>query len=177
VAAQKSTELRNKLHKVVSLQRYRNVTVLSSLLAVEDAFGYIPREGIDEVAAYTNTTINEVWAVASFYTNFRFTPPGHHVVEVCWGPSCHLKGAQGVIGKIQEVLGLIHEGDSQDGSVTLKYNTCLGACSQAPVIMIDHELLGHLGPDQAGDIMKRLDKKSKNALDSKQIGRPIGDAQ
>lgn len=177
MAAQQTTELRKRLLQAVSSQRYTNITVLSSLLAIEDSFGYIPREGIEEVAAYTNATINEVWAVASFYTNFRFTPPGNHVVEVCWGPSCHLKGAQAVIGKIQETLGLPHEGDSQDGSVTLKYNTCLGACSQAPVVMVDHELIGHLQPDQASEILTKLQTKSESGYDPEETGKPTGDSQ
>ena len=61
--------------------------MLSSLLAAQDELGYLPDEAIEEVATFTESTINEVWGVASFYTNFRFTPPGEHVVEVCWGPT------------------------------------------------------------------------------------------
>ena len=68
--------------------------MLSSLLAAQDELGYLPDEAIEEVATFTESTINEVWGVASFYTNFRFTPPGEHVVEVCWGPTCHLEGGR-----------------------------------------------------------------------------------
>jgi len=88
--------------------------------------------------------VNDVWAVATFYTNFRFKPLGDHVVEICWGPTCHLLGAQGLLQETQAVLGLQTEGDTPDNAVTLKYNTCLGACSQAPVVMIDHQLMGQM---------------------------------
>ena len=54
----------------------------------------LPSEAVEEVAEYTHSTTNDIWAVASFYTNFRFTPPGEHTVEVCWGPSCHLRGGK-----------------------------------------------------------------------------------
>ena len=81
---------RDRLLEAIRHQRRPSVTVLSSLLAAQDELRYIPEEAIKEVAALMDTTINEVWGVASFYTNFRFTPPGRHTVEVCWGPTCHL---------------------------------------------------------------------------------------
>jgi NADH:ubiquinone oxidoreductase subunit E len=123
-------------------QSAKTVTVLSSLLAVEDAIGYIPPEVTQEVATFTDSTINDVWGVASFYTNFRFTPPGEHVVEVCWGPTCHLVGAMSILESVLQALGLPGEGDTADGKVSLKYNTCLGACSQGPVVSIDHKIIG-----------------------------------
>ena len=134
--------LREKIDQVLANQRAKTVTVLSSLLAIEDELGYIPHEGIEGVADLTHSTINDVWGVASFYTNFRFTPHGEHVVEVCWGPTCHLLGAQGVLQSVLNALGLSEEGDTADGKVSLKYNTCLGACSQGPVVHVDGKMIG-----------------------------------
>lgn len=146
--------LRERIQKAITSQPQPVVTVLSSLLAVEDELGYLPSEAVEAVAEYTNATVNDVWAVASFYTNFRFTPPGERVVEVCWGPTCHLMGAQGVLKGAQEALGLPEEGDTPDGKVTLKYNTCLGACSQAPVVMADHRLIGRCSGEQLAALLK-----------------------
>ena len=95
---------RERLLRAINNQRRPTVTVLSSLLAAQDELGYIPDEAIDEVATLNETTINEVWGVASFYTNFRFTPPGRHNVEVCWGPTCHLKGASHILKRIMDQL-------------------------------------------------------------------------
>ena len=155
--AAQQTGLREQLRRTLADQRQANVTVLSSLLAVEDSLGYIPPEAVEEVAEFNRTTSNDVWAVASFYTNFRFTPPGRHVLEVCWGPTCHLRGAQEVLRTVQDALGLTHEGDTPDGNATLKYNTCLGACAQAPVMMVDHQLVGRVGPEQAHGLVEALD--------------------
>lgn len=140
--------LRQRIRQAIANQPQRAVTVLSSLLAVEDAVSYIPPEAIEEVAQHTNSTVNDVWAVASFYTNFRFQPLGQHVVEVCWGPTCHMQGAQDLLEAAQRALGLSHEGDTADGRVTLKYNTCLGACAQAPVVMVDHKVMGRATLEQ-----------------------------
>lgn len=141
-------DLRERIREAIARQPARTRTVLSSLLAVQDALGYIPPEAVEEVARAHGETVNDVWAVASFYTNFRFAPPARHVVEVCWGPACHLLGAQEVLRRLLEALGLEGEGDTPDGRVSLKYNTCLGACSRGPVVMIDHRPMGPVTPEE-----------------------------
>ena len=134
--------LRARIVRAVTEQPQPTVTVLSSLLAVEDELGWIPQEAMEEVAARQAVTSNDVWAVASFYPNFRFSPPANHIVEVCWGPTCHLMGAQRLLDRVHDTLGLSGEGDTPDGAVTLRYNTCLGACGLAPVVSADHHLQG-----------------------------------
>ena len=151
-----SEHMRVRIRKAISSQKRPTVTVLSSLLAIQDDLGYLPDEAIEEVATSCNTTINEVWGVASFYTNFRFTPPGDHAVEVCWGPTCHLTGAPRILKHLQDELGLTGEGNTDDNRVSLKYNTCLGACSRAPVISLDHRLVGQVTSDSAVKLVAQL---------------------
>ncbi len=152
--------IKDRVRKAISSGNRPPRTVLSSLLAAHDELGYLPDEAIEEVAVLSNTTINEVWGVASFYTNFRFTPPGRHVIEVCWGPTCHLAGATDIIDSVQRHLGLSGEGETEDGQVSLKYNTCLGACAQPPVASLDHKLAGRLTVDSA---KKAVDRVLNNA--------------
>ena len=141
--------LEQRIQNAVHGQAQPTVTVLSSLLAVEDELGYIPKEALEEVAEFTHSTVNDVWAVASFYPNFRFDPPAEHKVEVCWGASCHLVGAMGVFKSVLEAAGMEDEGDTADGRLTVKLNTCLGACAHAPVIAVDHHLFGRVTPQSA----------------------------
>ena len=140
--------LSQRINDAVHGQTQPTVTVLSSLLAVEDELGYIPKEAVSEVATFTESTVNDVWAVASFYPNFRFEPPCEHKVELCWGSTCHLVGAMPVINAALEASGLSDEGDTPDGKLSVRLNTCLGACAQAPVISIDHHLIGRVSPEQ-----------------------------
>ena len=130
-------------------QSQPTVTILSSLLAVQDAIGYIPKEAVEEVAALTGDTVNDVWAVASFYPNFRFEPLCQHTLEVCWGTSCHLVGAMPVMASVLEAAGLVESGDTPDKRLFVGFNTCLGACAQGPVISVDHRLLGRATPESA----------------------------
>ena len=148
--------LRTRIQQAIQSQKRPTITVLSSLLAVQDSIGYIPEIAIEEVAVHSNTSINSVFGVASFYPNFRFTPPGEHSVEVCWGPTCHLKGATEILESVLEKLGLDSEGDTDDGKVSFRFNTCLGACSQAPVISVNHELYGNASPDIVPNLLVSL---------------------
>jgi NADH:ubiquinone oxidoreductase subunit E len=89
--------LEQRINRAVRGQTQPTVTILSSLLAVEDELSYIPKEAVELVAEFIKATVNDVWAVASFYPNFRFDPPATHSIEVCWGTSCHLVGAMRVV--------------------------------------------------------------------------------
>ncbi|HIC48781.1 MAG TPA: hypothetical protein EYP00_02730 [Dehalococcoidia bacterium] len=153
--------LRKHIKGAIASQKRPTITVLSSLLAIQDSVGYIPNEAIEEVAIAMKTTINTVFGVASFYPNFRFSPPGDHSVEVCWGPTCHLLGAGKVLDEVLEQLGLEDEGDTPDGKVSFRFNTCLGACSRGPVISIDHELYGNVTEAQASSLLKQFKDNPK----------------
>ena len=143
------------LEAIENQPKISKITVLSCLLAVNSKFHYIPKIAVEEIANYTGKTTNDVWGVASFYTNFRFTPPGEKTLDVCWGPSCHINGAQKLITKAHNILGIEGEGESSDNKVTLRYSTCLGACAQSPVFAVDHKMFGKLD-----------DKKVENLIDS-----------
>ncbi len=157
-------DLKDRINKAVTTQKRPTVTVLSSLLSIEDELGYIPDEAISIVAEYNNSTINEVWGVASFYPNFRFDPPSKNTVEVCWGPSCHLVGATDVIKAVLDELELDGEGDTIDKIATFKFNTCLGACPQAPVMSINHRMYGKISAKQAKSHILEL-RKNINGSD------------
>ena len=160
--------LRQRVKQAINGQKPKTITVLSCLLAVEDELGYIPQEAAEEVARVTGSTINDVWGVASFYTNFLFQPPGKHRVEVCWGPTCHVKGVMPVIKEVLEGLGLSGEGTTEDDAVTLRFNTCLGACANGPVISIDHQLMGRMTAEQAALAVECL----KNEKLTESLGAP-----
>ena len=140
---------------ILKNQDHTTVTILSSLLSVQDEIGYLPKNAISAIADFMNVTTNDVWGVASYYLNFRFDPPGQHTIEICWGPSCHIRGASELQSSVLEKLKLKNQGDTSDGKFTLKFNTCLGACPQAPMISIDHKLIGKMNSSK---LLKMLDK-------------------
>ena len=129
-----SSALRVEIQQILSAQQQPTITILSSLLAVQDSIHYLPEEAIKETARFTGETTNEVWSVASFYTNFRFTPPGEKTLDVCWGPSCHLLGAQSILESVHSALEVTEES------------------AQGPCIAIDHRVFGKQTPQTATKI-------------------------
>ncbi len=148
--------LKQTITEAVHGQSQPTVTVLSSLLAVQDAIGYIPKEALEAVASFMGDTVNDVWAVASFYPNFRFEPLCQHNVEVCWGTTCHLVGAMPVMEAVLNAAGLDEAGDTPGKVLSVGFNTCLGACSQGPVISVDHHLIGRISPENAAQRVTEL---------------------
>ena len=142
--------------EAVRNQEQPTKTVLSSLLAIQDAMGYIPKQSMEVVASEVpGTTVNDVWAVASFYPNFKFEPRSECTVEICWGPTCHIAGAMGMFDEALNLLGLESEGKTSDGSIELDFNTCLGACAQAPVISVNHHLIGRVTKNSLKDAIEK----------------------
>ena len=142
--------------EAVRNQEQPTKTVLSYLLAIKDAMGYIPKQSMEVVASEVpGTTVNDVWAVASFYPNFKFEPRSECTVEICWGPTCHIAGAMGIFDEALNLLGLESEGKTSDGSIELDFNTCLGACAQAPVISVNHHLIGRVTKNSLKDAIEK----------------------
>jgi formate dehydrogenase subunit gamma len=141
--------LRERARRAIAEQPAKTVTVLSCLLAAHHKLGWLPAEALDEVAQRMDTSASAVWSIASFYPNFRFTPPNRHVVEVCWGPTCHVMGAQPLLQGLLTHLGLEGEGDTDDGAISLKYNPCLGVCPHGPAMSFDHQLAGRVSLTEA----------------------------
>jgi NADH:ubiquinone oxidoreductase subunit E len=161
-----SDELRHYADEAIAGQPATTVTVLSSLLAVHDLLGYLPSEALSAVAEHSGASVNEVWGVASFYPNFRFTPPARHLIEICWGPTCHVLGAQDILQGLLKHLGLDHEADTPDGTLTLKLNTCLGVCPHAPAMSFDHDVVGHVTLERAArrvDLLRVADQEERRA--------------
>ena len=148
--------LQKRIAEVVAHPKRKKVTVLSSLIDIQDELGYVPEESLSAVAEATGASVNDVYGVLTFYTHFRTRPPALYDVEVCWGPSCHTVGATEVMKAVQEVSGLGKDGDSPDGKWSLKRNSCVAACAHGPAMIINHRVYGDLTPDKARGILRSL---------------------
>lgn len=142
--------------KALNSQKQKTITVLSCLLKVEEELGYIPEVAIKDIAQFTSTTVNDVWGVATFYTNFQFEPPAKSRIEICWGPACHVLGASKMMNSLLRELGTVEDNSTQNQEIDLRFSTCLGACSNGPVIAVDHKLIGRMTANRAVDIVKNI---------------------
>ena len=97
--------------------------------------------------------------MATFYTQFRLEPVGEHVIRVCHGTSCHVRGIVGITDTICDILDLDGEGTTDDRKYTLEKVACLGCCSLSPVMMVDENVYGGLTRKKAQRIFKKLERK------------------
>jgi len=110
------------------------------LQGVQRAFGDISVEATRRVSRFLRISENQVFGVASFYSQFRFTPPGRHSVKVCLGTACHVRGGQILSRALERELGILPGQTTVDRRFDLQRVACLGCCALAPVIQTDDEI-------------------------------------
>ncbi len=139
------------------LRRYDPET--SSLIPIlqdaQERFGYLPRDVIKEIADFLHLPVSKVYGVATFYAQFRFEPLGDHMIRICHGTACHVKGADKIGEAVENKLDVKTGETTEDGTFTLERVACLGCCSLAPVMMIDDTAHGNLTREKAKDIIDK----------------------
>jgi NADH:ubiquinone oxidoreductase subunit E len=128
------------------------------LQIVQERFGYIPEDVMLDVARFTKVPESNVFGVATFYAQFRFTPIGKNRVMVCRGTACHVKGATQILEEIERVLGIKEGETTPDGKYSLETVACIGCCSLAPCVMINKKVESHLTPKKVAKLFKKEDK-------------------
>jgi len=133
------------------------------LLDVQAGIGYLPEEVIAAVARFLDITIGQIYAVASFYTQFRLTPVGRHRVTVCRGTACHIRGAPDILRQIEEEIDIPEGETSEDLEYTLESVACIGCCALAPVIKINEDVHGEMTMQKVGGVFADLNTGEQDA--------------
>jgi len=127
------------------------------LQKVQTAFGYISEEAMFDISDRIRIPPSEVFGVLTFYAQFRQRPVGKHTCKVCRGTACHVRGAPAILTSVQDELGLDESTDTtRDGLFTLEEIACFGACSLAPVAVIDGITYGRMTPSRARKLIKEV---------------------
>jgi NADH-quinone oxidoreductase subunit E len=129
--------------------------VIPLLQRLQREYGYLPAEALEEVARFTRTPPSRVYGVATFYAQFRLTPSGRHLVQVCQGTACHVRGGKGILETVARELDIEPDGTTEDREFTLEVVRCIGCCSLAPVMVIDGEATGRLTPSKTLRTLRR----------------------
>ena len=148
-------EIPEELSKL--FEKYPNKSreyLIPLLQDVQGIYGYLSEENMILVAAHLNIPASKVFGVATFYNQFRMIPLGKHVVRVCRGTACHVKGSGQILDALQSELNIKPGETTEDGLFTLETVACIGACSIAPVIVIDDEFFGRLTAKEVRSLIK-----------------------
>ena len=125
------------------------------LTEVNRALGYLPADALAEVSRGLRVPKSQLFSVASFYQMLSTKPRGRHVIQFCESAPCHVVGGREVWQTLQDELGLTPGETSADGKWTLVMTSCLGICGVGPVIMVDDDIYGNVGPDRVPEILAR----------------------
>ena len=150
------------------IEKNRNVPgpLIQILHRAQKIFGYLPLEVQHFVARELDLPLAKVFGVITFYNFFRLDPIGDHIVNLCLGTACHVKGAADVGKALEKELGIKVGGTTADRFYTLSTARCFGACGLAPVLMLDDEVHGRLNPQKAVQILRDMKARSASAADT-----------
>ena len=132
------------LEQILSPYEENRENIIPMLQALQRGVGYISEEGVEAIADKLRISRNEVYGVATFYTQFKFHESGKHQIKVCMGTACHVKGSDMLVDEVEMHLGIRPGETSDDGVFSLERVACLGCCALAPVVMIDGEVHGRM---------------------------------
>jgi len=131
--------------------------IIPILQAVQEEYRYLPQEVLTFVATSLGVSPARVFGVATFYSHFSLEPKGRHILRVCDGTACPVKGASKIIAALRERLNLTEKKHTTpDMLFTLETVSCLGACGLAPVLVVDDDVHGQITPQKAVEIVERL---------------------
>ena len=132
--------------------------IIPILQKVQDTYSYLSEESIREIAKFVHVPESQVYGVATFYAQFRFTPRGKTHCMVCRGTACHVNGADRILEEAEAVLGIKEGETSEDLEYSLETVACIGACSLAPAMMINGTVEAKLTPKKVRQLFERRRK-------------------
>jgi NADH-quinone oxidoreductase subunit E len=145
------------LEEVLEQYAGQKGAVIPILQHAQEIYGYLPKEILTEISRGTGIPLSRLLGVATFYAQFRLTRRGKHLIRVCDGTACHVRGAAKVIETVEKNLSVPAGGTSPDYEYTMEIVYCLGSCGLAPVAVVDDKVYGRLTPNTMVEQLRDLD--------------------
>ena len=144
-----------QLMKVIEAHKGEEGALMPVMQEAQEIYGYLPIEVQQMIAKGLSVPVEKVYGVATFYSQFALTPKGKYKISVCLGTACYVKGAQDVLDRIEQILGIGADECTEDGKFSIEACRCIGACGLAPVMTINEDVYGRLEKTDVDDILKK----------------------
>ena len=144
----------NKLTKLLE-KNGKNGSLIHVLEEIQAEYRYLPQEAMVLVSDWLGIPLSQVYSVATFYHAFSLEPRGEHMICVCTGTACHVRGAVQVLERLESILGVEQGMTTRDRQFTLETGNCLGACALGPVVVFDGEYEGQMNSKKVDRLLKR----------------------
>ncbi len=149
---------REKVEEIVASFPEKKGALIPALQAIQKEFGYLPRPALEVLSSSLRVPLSTIFGVATFYAQFHLQPRGKHIIRVCMGTACHVRGGKRLLETLENELGVEAGGTTEDLNFTLDEVACIGACGLAPAVMVDDETYGRLTPDKLTEVLNQYRK-------------------
>ena len=146
---------------IISKYNSNHDSVIAILQDVQSEYRYLPEPVLRMVAEHLELPLIQVYGVATFFKAFSLKPRGEHLIRVCVGTACHVRGAQSVLDEVKRQLGVGAGETTEDMRFTLETVNCLGACALGPIMVVDDEYYGEMSPKKAKELINNCKKETR----------------
>ncbi|MFX0016597.1 MAG: NAD(P)H-dependent oxidoreductase subunit E [Promethearchaeota archaeon] len=150
------------LQKIFTSKKRSRSSLIPILQDIQSEFGYLSKENMIHIGEYIGMSFNEVYGVASFYKQFKFVKSGKHIITVCLGTACFVKGGQILAETVRTKLGINPDETTEDRLFSFERVACLGCCALSPVVQIDGEVYGEMKPAKLLRIINNIIREENN---------------
>lgn len=141
--------------EIIARYEYRDSALIAILQDIQKQFNYLPQNLLRYVALRLNVPLPRVYSISTFYKAFSLKPRGRHLIDVCLGTACHVRGGMNIMERLERELGVKNGETTYDEKFSVKSVRCVGCCGLAPVIVIDDEFHGKLNQEQIPKILAK----------------------
>lgn len=146
-----------KINEILARYPERKGNLISILHEVQSEFNYLPEDALRYISRRLDIPITRLYSIATFYHFFSLKPKGRHTVSVCLGTACHVKGSERILRTVETALEVMEGETTADMRFTVGAVRCVGACSLAPVMVVDKETHGKVNAKQVSAILKKYE--------------------
>lgn len=146
-------EMFAELEEFIASVNYDEKELIAILHRAQGIFGYLPMVVQSFIAKKLNINVSKVYGVVTFYSFFTMVPKGEYVINICLGTACFVRGAQPILEKFEELLGIKNGQTTEDGKFTITSLRCVGACALAPVVQINGKTYGNVKLEEVAKIL------------------------
>ena len=145
----------SKIQEIIEAYPADQRFALAAMQDMQHTFNYIPEEGLTALAKHLGCAVAQLYSMATFYKALSLTPKGEHIIKICNGTACHLRGSMNLKTELQRNLGIEPGQTTEDGLFSVELVNCLGSCALAPVMVVDGVYHNKLKVDQVAGIIER----------------------
>jgi NADH-quinone oxidoreductase subunit E len=150
----------SKVDNIITANNNDDTAILAILQDIQSEFNYLPREAMKRVSIKLNVPLGKVSSLATFFSSFSLTPRGEHIVTVCMGTACHVRGASRVLAEIERELKVSDGETTPDKKFTIETVNCVGACALGPLVMVDDNYHGNIATSDINSVIDQYSDKS-----------------